>query len=49
LLLYDVNFSTIKFNKDLKIIKELTSHLKDEFSRLSCLKKVLNEIYMGIN
>lgn len=49
LLLYDIHYSAINFEKDYKIIKELTSHLKDEVSRLSCLKKVLNEICMGIN
>ncbi len=49
LLLYDLDFSAINFEKDLKINEELTSYLKDEISRLSCLKKVLNEICMEIN
>jgi tRNA U38,U39,U40 pseudouridine synthase TruA len=48
LLLYDIHYSAIDFEKDFKIIQEFTSHLKDEISRLSCLQKVFDEICMGI-
>lgn len=48
LLLYDIHYSAINFEKDYKIIKELTSHLRDEVSRLSCMKKVLDEICKDI-
>ncbi len=48
LLLYNVHYSALNFTNDYKIINELTSHLKDEISRLSCLKEVFNEICMGM-
>jgi tRNA pseudouridine38-40 synthase len=48
LLLYDIHYSAINFEKDYKIIKEITSHLKDEISRLSCLQKVFDEMCKGI-
>ena len=48
LLLYNVQYSELNFTNDYKIINEITSHLKDEVSRLSCLKKVFNEICKGI-
>jgi len=48
LLLYHLHYSAINFEKDHKIIKEFTSYLKDEISRLSCLQKVFDEICMSI-
>ncbi len=48
LLLYNVHYSELCFTNDYKIINEVSSSLKDEISRLSCLKEVFNEICMGM-
>ncbi|MFX1520457.1 MAG: tRNA pseudouridine(38-40) synthase TruA [Promethearchaeota archaeon] len=48
LLLYDVHYNSLNFVRDYKVVNEITSQLKDEISRLSCLKKVFDEICTGI-
>jgi tRNA pseudouridine38-40 synthase len=49
LLLYDIHYAPINFEKDYKIINEMFPYLKDEISRVSCLQKVFEEICMGID
>lgn len=48
LLLFDVQYSALNFLKNYKIINEIISQLRNEISRLSCMQKVFDEIYMGI-